>query len=357
MKRRRILYFIAVGIGSIIFIATEVSFRGLLLLSILTYGVIAGVLYVTPTRKIAVHLNFIEKKKNRTVKVQIENKSIIPIIGGNFEIEVTNLLTEKSIATRKEMLLLPKMKKTYEFYMDEAQIGVLKAEIVVIRQEDPLMIFSKSIAYLPNSHNRDETMIIPQISERELSDESLEHYDMESYKFADYKVGNDPSESVGIRSYVQGDNIKAIHWKLSSKMSDILVRELGFPVDNRLMVIGDKVRIQDMTDEDIINLTEQFLAVSSSLIKKGIVHSTSWYDSRYEQYRVFDIKSEEDMGEMMYYLLSSPFKEDDISAVERYIAADIDKKYNSYIYVTCSHEDEKIIEQLGEYGEVNICKP
>ena len=34
--------------------------------------------------------------------------------------------------------------------------------------------------------------------------------------------------------------MKAIHWKLSGKLDDLIVREPGLPIDNSLMMILDK---------------------------------------------------------------------------------------------------------------------
>ena len=46
-----------------------------------------------------------------------------------------------------------------------------------------------------------------------------------------------------------------------------------------------------------------------------------------------------------------------MTAVERFIGADTEKRYAAYIYVTDSASAEKDIERLRNYGEVKIYRP
>ncbi len=51
--------------------------------------------------------------------------------------------------------------------------------------------------------------------------------------------GSDNTESSDIRSYEQGDSLKSIHWKLSSKSQDLLVREYSKNNGNSVYVFCD----------------------------------------------------------------------------------------------------------------------
>lgn len=45
------------------------------------------------------------------------------------------------------------------------------------------------------------------------------------------KSGTDVSEVFGLREYREGDTLQSIHWKLSGKMHQLIVREFGRPVN------------------------------------------------------------------------------------------------------------------------------
>ncbi len=53
------------------------------------------------------------------------------------------------------------------------------------------------------------------------------------------KPGNDRNELFDIREYREGDNIRNIHWKLSAKKDDVLVKEFSLPLRQDIYVIFD----------------------------------------------------------------------------------------------------------------------
>ena len=62
---------------------------------------------------------------------------------------------------------------------------------------------------------------------------------LESDRYANRRSGNDPGEVREIREYVPGDPVRNIHWKLSEKTDKLLVKELGLPVTDQMMVLLD----------------------------------------------------------------------------------------------------------------------
>ena len=47
--------------------------------------------------------------------------------------------------------------------------------------------------------------------------------------YDDFHPGDDPSEIFGVREFRAGDKMQSIHWKLSAKSDDLLVRENSQP--------------------------------------------------------------------------------------------------------------------------------
>ena len=52
------------------------------------------------------------------------------------------------------------------------------------------------------------------------------------------RKGNDPSEIFDIREYVPGDDIRSIHWKLSSKTDTLILKEAS----NRILDVNSLER-------------------------------------------------------------------------------------------------------------------
>ncbi len=61
----------------------------------------------------------------------------------------------------------------------------------------------------------------------------------ENERFSTLKPGPDRSEVFGIREYAEGDNVRDIHWKLSSKKENMIVKEFSLPLENKVTIIVD----------------------------------------------------------------------------------------------------------------------
>ena len=56
-----------------------------------------------------------------------------------------------------------------------------------------------------------------------------------------YKVEkeNDQSEMYDVREYIPGDDIRSVHWKLSSKVDQLLLRQASDPTHYHVVLLPD----------------------------------------------------------------------------------------------------------------------
>lgn len=65
------------------------------------------------------------------------------------------------------------------------------------------------------------------------------------------REGNDPSEMYAVRDYIPGDDIRSVHWKLSSKMDQLLLRQASDPTHYNVVLLPDFGRkYQEKTSEE-----------------------------------------------------------------------------------------------------------
>lgn len=63
--------------------------------------------------------------------------------------------------------------------------------------------------------------------------------DTNPVEYAKDKPGDDPSEIFDLHTYHEGDSVSRIHWKLSSKLDELLVKEYSFPLSDNLVLLTD----------------------------------------------------------------------------------------------------------------------
>lgn len=211
-----------------------------LILSALIY--FAGFAIVTAEnyRKIEVNIStkIVESKENdldkKCIEVEIvaENRGWIPCLCSFVELEIENLLLGEKLNIKENIYTRAKKSSKTQVVVCEEFCGAIEVRLKKIEFADFLKILKKS-----RSENKWKTVHIePEYENIYLSQGDIWAYNMESFRFSDSKKGSDASETVGISEYKAGDNIKAIHWKLSGKIGKIQVREFGFPIESKVFV-------------------------------------------------------------------------------------------------------------------------
>ena len=104
------------------------------------------------------------------------------------------------------------------------------------------------------------------------------------------RVGSDNTETSDIRTYIEGDSLRSIHWKLSSKTQDLMVKQYSRNSEQQIYIFCDTARRYDPEDkrfeEDVNEYTadgvvEAAIAViNHNLRKPNAAVSLVWFDSR-----------------------------------------------------------------------------
>lgn len=90
----------------------------------------------------------------------------------------------------------------------------------------------------------------------------------------EYK-GDDETEVFSLRDYVSGDELRKIHFKLSSKRQTLVVKEASLPVEKSLLIFWDK-NTMDATADEMDAMAEAVASFSQAVYAKGIVYTLGW---------------------------------------------------------------------------------
>ena len=324
------------------------------------YAVYAVLAVFVCGRKLSVSLSAqreLARGKAGRAEVTVENGSVLPAARCDVKVTAKNKLTGTGSTQVFTAGVRPKGKKVLTLDIGDAFCGVLELAAEEMTLKDPLGILGREIRI---RRHPVPVLVVAELSEKAIDPEDLWHYDMESYRFAEGAVGNDTSETVGIREYLPGDNVRLIHWKLTAKTGEAQVREPGLPVDNRLMLIADKKTPEDgLAPQQISDLSEFFLSVSLALTEKGLGHTVGWYDKNKEEYITEQIAVSDDVYRVMPEFLSAPVREDEMDAAERFIESpDTEKNFAGYMIISPDEENVSSgADRLRGYGHLTVLTP
>lgn len=333
------------------YLITAAEFVLYTLFFIILYMIVAAIVVFLSGKKLKLNISGdIESNKGETfnLKIRVSNVGRLPAINSVILLHIENLLTGQ--VTEEELETGFLMNKDREFFIEmlEAHCGCVQVNIKKVKIKDPINLLEVSRDYKSGFMH----FVLPKTQGMLLSDDAIEKFDMESFKYSPYKSGDDPTEVFQIRKYMQGDSIKTIHWKLSAKSGTTMIRQPSLPVDNKILLFLDKSATYDMKMMD--RYMDLFASLSTALILKGIPHMLCWFDHTEKKIILKKAGNEEELWDAIRYSMTSNFCEETVSGVYRFLESDIEKVWSNYL---CISDIDTDIERLRKYGEVSIYRP
>lgn len=113
--------------------------------------------------------------------------------------------------------------------------------------------------------------------------------------------GYDFSEISGIREYIPGDKLQNIHWKLSVKKDELMVKERISVSAMQLNVLVELVNDSDMCLETVLELTD---SITKAFVSQNLPFTIYYYSTNFGQIRecyIGNVTEREQWMEMLLY--------------------------------------------------------
>jgi hypothetical protein len=200
----------------------------LLLIIGLLIPVISVVTFLLSVNKIRFGIAFrdsaVNREENTAILLKAVNSSVIPQLKANFRFTVSNELNPNDMQHLWELYIGPKETMSFAVPVQLMDSGSFKATLLDVCLTDALGVVSKTIRVNESA----EAVVLPK--EFGIDESVFQEYvgtvteDAVHERFA---KGNDPSEIFEIRNYRSGDRPQQIHWKLSAKEQELMVKEFS----------------------------------------------------------------------------------------------------------------------------------
>ena len=218
------------------FMYDETAISGILVLMVL-YPVCAWLFLLMVRKKISAGLDRVppmgEKGKCIRAGVTVRNASRTAAVRCEVEISVRNRISGRKIKRRYQGILPPGREETFWCESESDFCGNMEIELESVRICDLLGIF-----YIKRAvHSRASVKIMPEFRLMPLEiTRAAREFRTDSDEYSGEKRGDDPSELFQVREYRVQDSIRDIHWKLSAKEEELMVKEHALPLGCAVLV-------------------------------------------------------------------------------------------------------------------------
>ena len=168
-----------------------------------------------------------------TIQIIIENKSGFSIPNATAEICYWNGFQKKPVSTQINLPISGENTQCITAKLSSQYCGKLVIKLKSVKIFDYLKWF-----YQKKRVNQIvEITVLPQPYIINATFCNNNNLSAEGDTYSKYKSGDDPSEVFDIREYRPGDKPNRIHWKLSSKSEDLLVKEHSHLINSTVLFL------------------------------------------------------------------------------------------------------------------------
>lgn len=239
----------------------------------------------------------IKQDGKAVLNVGVVNNCWLPLSNVYVVITVKNSFDDKEEEYVINYYVMGKKESFVELEIESGSCCHITAQCKGFYMYDYMEMYKSALVKTEHS---DECYVFPRKEEIHF-DSALGQEDDENGE-RDIK-GEDVSEVADVREFRPGDRMSRIHWKLTTKCDEIMVKEYDLEYGNK-MIIGF-----DLWSEGEYEKFDKILVVAYNvgrmLIENGRTFSYKWYDGNIDEYKEAEVSDIDGCDIAFKYILES----------------------------------------------------
>lgn len=235
----------------------DLSFILLVFLLVMPAVILALLIIQTRMLKITVYRTSrpAERGKPEILKIVLENPSVFPITACRLTVSYKSSFPPDKFSTEKYSVVVPISQRTKEsvtlsFTPEHCGYFDITLKSAGVSDMLGLVTLFKKVRF------KDRVVVLPAVFPFEPDMGKSFAHSNDSDIFSSSRSGDDPSEIFQLREYRAGDSMNRIHWKLSGRGEEFIVKELSEPISSRILIICDAAACKNAESLDkVLDMT------------------------------------------------------------------------------------------------------
>ena len=145
------------------------------------------------------------------------------------------------------------------------------------------------------------------------------------------RKGGDPSEMFDIREYAPGDDVRTIHWKLSSKTDELIVRQASDPSHYNVAILPD-FALQGATQAEQNAAVAYGAAIAAQLVRRGAGFCMALPSATGVELQ--EVHTMQEYERMLSHWLSSPVQEQPGDGLRYFLMDHLEQHFTRLVLLT-----------------------
>ena len=257
-----------------------------------------------------------EPGKDTLVKLTLHNKGLLPVLRAKALIVVEDVYFGKK---KKRWMKLGEVSRGESSLFRSVAFsgaGLYRVRLKKLRVYDLTGLFHCSI----RCKSEKQIQILPELYDVPVRmSMAVRNFYGESDVYDEHRPGHDNSELFQIREYRKGDRLQNIHWKLTAKQDDIMVKEHSLPKACPVVLFLEyHPRRRETKEGTLFAFLEIGASISFSLMDAGCPHFVVWYDDSIQDICRVRVDNEESLFYVIGTMMRNGWKAPKEPLADRY---------------------------------------
>ncbi|MBQ8920569.1 MAG: DUF58 domain-containing protein [Oscillospiraceae bacterium] len=240
MIRNKLLYAVLL----VILLLFLILYRGKLSLEVLIFAVVFPVFPLIALIRIKSSVSVSLRHNKENIRrgesfywiLQVQNDSLFSSANATADVEYRSSMDGRMRKMKISLPVLPRNVQRIRLNFHTATCGVMELRVTRMDIYDPLRLFHRKKRF----RVRDAVTVMPSTVPVLPPDWAPQPKpDADASEYSKYKPGDDPSEIFDLHAYREGDPVSRIHWKLSSKLDTLMIKEYSLPLSDDCTLLAD----------------------------------------------------------------------------------------------------------------------
>ena len=286
------------------------------------------------------HPNATQKGCTANVIVQIKNPTKLPFSSVAVTLSFFSFFYRKEDQKTHVLSLRAHSDNQLEFPVTLTKCGLYEASVLQIEGFDYLHLFH----FQKSCDLKAQIRIFPTFRADEIKHEAIYTEGFDEFEESE-KKGNVSSNVTDIREYLPGDRLQKIHWKLSSKIDKLMVKENEATSTNEFLLLlelyqpsKDTCALDTSLSDVLDRALEEAHSLALELIEAQEIFVFSYYSTTREDFVMSTIRCEEDLTNAFSECFYEPAYETENLALDIYEKSGLHK--GTLLHVTHKGVDD-----------------
>ncbi len=271
------------------------------------------------------------KNTDISFRIVLHNKTILPLPRVHVKVKYKNCMDTEYVHADFLVPLHWGRTENVTFTLSSMYCGKVDAYLDDVIFYDYISLFRLKL----KTNKKCSVYILPNIHDLDIAISDEVSSTGENDRYSQYVSGDDHTEIFSLRDYTPGDRMSQIHWKLSSKHNDLIVKEYSKPINSNVLLLCDFdcgtntnncMKIAD-------TLTESLITISNYMVTNGYEHYAGVYRTCDDSLEIVSVCDEESCVLLARKVLATQIY-DDCHALKGFIALDALRKYSHIVYLS-----------------------